>query len=269
MNFLITGATSGIGLETALLFAQKGHRVWGVSRSVIESPSEQILFHSMDVTDQVSIQGGIKKIWGESNGIDVVVHCAGFGIGGSAEDTPLEDARAQFATNYFGVLAVNNELLPLMRSRGGGRVIILGSIAGRISIPFQSHYSASKFALEAYTEALRIEGKAFGITATIIEAGDTKTPFTAHRRLTINEGSPYYEQATRSIAKMAHDEEGGYSPTNVAHAIYKVALKKNPPIRKPVGFSYSLLMLLKRILPDRLIEVIITRMYLPTRPQGQ
>jgi short-subunit dehydrogenase len=267
MNILITGATSGIGYETALIFANHGFRVWGASRSPIPSPSEHIVFKRINVTNQESVDQGIEEIWSEAlkttkKGIEVVVHCAGFGIGGSAEDTPIEDAIAQFDTNYFGVLRVNQALLPRMRTQGGGKVIILGSIAGRISIPFQSHYSATKFALEAYTEALRLEGRVFGITATIIEAGDTKTAFTAHRKLTIPKTSPYYDQAQRSIAKMAHDEEHGYSPQKVAKAIYKVSKRKNPPIRKVVGLSYALLMMLKRSLPDFVVEGIINHMYL-------
>ncbi|HPK64146.1 MAG TPA: SDR family oxidoreductase [Sphaerochaeta sp.] len=267
MNVLITGATSGIGFETALLFATNGAHVWGASRNPIASPSNRIVFRRMDVTNEESVKKSVEEIWNEAvkttgKGIDVVVHSAGYGIGGSAEDTPIDDAIAQFDTNYFGVLRVNRVLLPRMRAQGSGRVVILGSIAGRISIPFQSHYSATKFALEAYTEALRLEGGPFGLTATIIEAGDTNTAFTANRRLTIDPSSPYHDQALRSIARMARDEELGYPPTKVAKMIYKVSQMKNPPIRKPVGLSYSLLMLLKRLLPDSLAERIIKAMYM-------
>ncbi len=269
-NVLITGASSGIGLACLLLFCERGFRVWGVSRSGTSAVSlpDAARLSVLDVTDEQSVETGIRRIWDEAEretgtGIGTVIHCAGFGIGGAAEDTPIADVASQFDTNYFGVLRVDRVLLPLMRERGDSLVIVLGSIAGRISIPFQSHYSATKFAVEAYIEALRMEGKHFGIRAAIIEAGDTKTEFTARRRMAIPEGSVYRAQAVRSVARMEKDERNGYLPERVARAVLHVALKKNPPVRQAVGFSYTLLMFLKRILPDRLAEQVLSSMYLP------
>jgi short-subunit dehydrogenase len=141
--------------------------------------------------------------------------------------------------------------------------LVLGSVAGRISIPFQSHYSATKFALEAYIEALRIEAKEFGIRATIIEAGDTKTPFTAKRQIAIDEDSPYKKQGLLSIKKMELDEQNGYEPTKVAKVILSVTKRKYPPVRLAVGFSYKVLLFLKRILPDCLAEKVLALLYLP------
>jgi len=268
-NVLITGASSGIGLSCLQLFAQKGYQVWGVSRSgksLLELPSNARL-SSMDVTDDHSVETSIFQLWQEAlaitgDGFGTVIHCAGFGIAGAAEDTPLEEVYRQFETNYFGVLRVNYHLLPRMRDRGNAMVVVLGSIAGRISIPFQSHYSATKFALEAYIEALSIEGKTHGIRATIVEAGDTQTPFTAKRSMTIPEGSPYTAQAHKSVAKVEHDEQKGYPPERVAQVVYQVATAKNPPPRKVVGTAYKALMVIKRLLPDRLTSWIISRMYL-------
>lgn len=269
-NVLVTGASSGIGLACLLLFSERGYRVWGVSRSGTANqaiPSGARL-SSMDVTDDSSVSEGIQRIWMEATaqtgeGIGTVIHCAGFGIGGAAEDTPVAEAMAQFETNYFGVLRVNQALLPLMRARGASLVIVLGSIAGRISIPFQSHYSASKFAIEAYIEALRMEGRPFGIKASVVEAGDTRTGFTGMRRLAIPTDSPYSLQARRSIEKMEKDEREGYPPSTVAKAVYRVALGKRPPVRTAVGFSYKVLMILKRLLPDRVAELVVGLLYLP------
>jgi len=273
-NIFITGASSGIGLACALLFASHGYQVWGVSRSGIcaEPLPDTIHLSRMDVTDVGSVETEVTRIWHAAkqltgDGIGTVIHCAGFGIGGSAEDTPLEAVRNQFETNYFGVLQVNQCLLPRMRSRGPSLVIILGSVAGRLSIPFQSHYSSTKFALEAYVEALRMEGKPFGIQATILEAGDTKTPFTAQRQMAVPEGSPYRAMAAHAIAKMEHDEQHGYAAETVARKALQIAQKKHPPLRKPVGAGYMLLLLFKRVLPDRLAETIISRMYLSDKPQ--
>ena len=269
LNVLITGASSGIGLACLRLFSSKGYHVWAVSRSgTMEQPiSSHVHPYSMDVTKDESVTQGISHIWKEAikltnEGIGIVIHCAGYGIGGAAEDTPLEAVRAQFETNYFGVLRVNGELLPLMRSRSRSLVVLLGSIAGRISIPYQSHYSASKFALEAYTEALRMEGSLFGIRATIVEAGDTHTAFTKKRILAMPSDSPYLIEAQRAIEKMEHDEQSGYEPSTVASVVYKVANRRNPPVRIAVGLSYKMLMLLKRLLPDSLAQWVVSHMYL-------
>jgi len=271
-NVLITGATSGIGLATTLLFSEKGYNVWGVSRfAKTEVPlADNVTLVKVDVTDEKNVETAIKKIWDDAiaktkAGIGIVVHCAGFGIGGSAEETEHNIALRQFQTNYFGVLNVNRYLLKLMHTQKHSLVLILGSVAGRISIPFQSHYSATKFALEAYTEALRIEAKEFGIRATIIEAGDTKTPFTAKRQIAINEDSPYKKQALLSIKKMEEDEQSGYEPTKVAKVILSIAKRKHPPVRIAVGFSYKLLLFLKRILPDCVVEKVLALLYLPKK----
>jgi len=268
-NVCITGASSGIGLACAQLFSQQGYQVWGVSRSGTSNvplPSS-VHLSSMDVTQDDSVEAKVNCIWKEAleatgDGIGTVIHCAGFGIGGPAEDTPLESIYNQFETNYFGVVRVNRAFLPLMRSRGAGTVLVLGSIAGRLSIPYQSHYSSSKFALEAYVEALRMESSQFGIRSCIIEAGDTATAFTGRRAVVTPEASPYAQEALRAIAKMEHDEKSGYPAHTVAKKVLQVAAKRNPPVRAVVGFSYSLLMALKRVFPDRLTEWILRRMYL-------
>lgn len=267
-NILITGASSGIGLATLRLFCGHGYQVWAVSRTPLSAEDfpETVHFTSMDVTDDDSVSRKIASIWNEAtvltgDGIGTIIHCAGYGIGGAAEDTPLDAVRSQLETNYFGVLRVNAELLPLMRQRGPSMVVVLGSIAGRISIPFQSHYSASKYALEAYIEALRIEGYPHGIRASIVEAGDTRTAFTRKRVMAIPSDSPYTAEAQRAIGKMEKDEQSGYPPEKVARIVYTVATKRNPPVRSVVGTSYKLLMFAKRLLPDRFVQWILGRMY--------
>ncbi len=269
-SVLVTGGTSGIGKAVVNYFCQKGDNVWALSRSASSYKREAVNHHlvNCDVTDEQSVKSAVDQIVTEIKELSlaklsIVIHCAGYGIAGAAEDTPIADVKAQFETNYFGVLRVNRALLPYLREEKNSLIVILGSIAGRISIPFQSHYASTKFALEAYVEALRIEAKKFNIKATIVEAGDTKTSFTNNRTLTFPKGSVYLEQGKKSVDKMAHDEQSGYSPTKVAKVIYTLSLKKNPPIRVAVGFSYKLLMFLKRLLPDFVAEFIISKMYLP------
>jgi NAD(P)-dependent dehydrogenase (short-subunit alcohol dehydrogenase family) len=268
-NVLVTGATSGIGLASCQLLYEKGYQVWGVSRSgkTRRKGSEKIRFSVMDVTDEVSVKIAIKQIWAEAveetgKGISIVLHCAGMGIGGAAEDTSQLNAEKQMKTNYYGVLRVNRILFPLMRTQKRSLVLVMGSIAGRIGIPYQSHYSSSKFALEAYVEALRMEGKQFGIHATILEPGDTKTGFTTNRKMVVPRNSPYAEQAFKAVGKMEKDELDGASPRLVAKTVAKLAGRKNPPVRKVVGFGYKVLLFAKRLLPDRVVELILTKMYL-------
>ena len=216
-NILITGATSGIGLASLHLFAERGWQVWGVSRrgEIAESLPPNVHIYPLDIRDEVKVEQTIAAIESEAKsltgeGIGVILHCAGFGIAGAAEDTPLEMVYQQFETNFFGVLKVNRHLLPFMRERKASLVITMGSVGGKISLPFQSHYSSTKFAIEAYSDALRMEGRAFGLRATVVEAGDTKTPFTAQRVAAIPEGSPYSEQGIHAIEQMGKDEQGGY-----------------------------------------------------------
>lgn len=170
---LVTGAGSGLGLACAEAFAASGCHVVGVSRSCKEETRKvgagSIDTMKMDVNDDESI----RRVAETMPRVDIVVHCAGFGIAGAAEDTPIDLARAQMETNYFGVLRVNARVLPKMRAQKSGLVLLISSVAGRIGIPFQSHYSSSKFALEAYCEALRMECAPFGIRASLFEPGDT------------------------------------------------------------------------------------------------
>lgn len=257
----ITGAGSGLGRACAEFFAKAGCQVTGVSRHCAEKTetvgSGAIRTLPMDVNDEESIRRVVEAL----DRIDIVIHCAGFGIAGACEDTPIELARAQMETNYFGVLRVNAQVLPKMRAQGKGLVLIVSSIAGRIGIPFQSHYSSSKFALEAYAEALRIECAPFGIRVSLLEPGDTKTGFTGARSKELDCNSPYYEVCSRSVAKMERDEQNGKPPESVAAAALKLAGRKNPPVRVAIGAEYKALMALKRFLPDKIIERILKSMY--------
>ena len=183
---LVTGGTSGIGKATARMLAVRGWRVIAVGLGADENiPETQRLGHSELLTYEMDVTkpADITRILGALPRLDAIVHCAGFGIAGSAECTPMTLARKQFDVNYFGVLQVNEIALPLLRrtaarNRKRGRVIVVGSIGGRLGLPFQSHYSSTKAALEMYVEALRLEGRRHGITATIIEPGDLSTGFT-------------------------------------------------------------------------------------------
>ena len=261
-NILITGASSGIGLAAAKRFAQAGYTVYALSRKCGEGACGNIVNIRADVCDEASIVRARERI----GDIGVILHCAGMGIAGAAEDTPEEAVRRQFEVNYFGVLRVNRVFLPGMRARGGGLVLVISSVAGRVPLPYQSHYSATKYALDTYVESLRMESRRFGIRAALIEPGDTRTGFTAMREMAIPTSaelgdSPYRAACEGAVARMARDEQNGAPPERAAQAALKLAGKTNPPVRVTVGLPYKLIMLLRRLLPARLFESVLEKMY--------
>lgn len=267
---LVTGASSGIGKATAEYLMKKGFRVYGTSRKADNTQiiSEQgskgfITMIQMDVTSDKSVASAIEEVMAREGRIDVLVSNAGTGISGSIEDTSLDEAKYQFETNFFGSLRVIREVLPIMRKQKSGRIIAISSVAGVISIPYQAHYSASKFALEGLMEALRYEVAPFNIKVTIVEPGDTKTSFTSNRLISANsnEKSPYHERFQRSIKRMEQDEMNGASPESVAQLIYKLIIKKNPPLRTAAGFQYKAILFLKKLLPARILEFAVDKLY--------
>lgn len=262
---LVTGASSGIGRSTAEAFAKEGCIVTGISRHCEDGKEEKfgsgrIISRVCDVTDEASVKALIESL----EEIDIAVLCAGMGVAGPAEELPMALARKQMEVNYFGVLNVGQFVLPKMRKQKKGLFLVVSSIAGRVSIPMQCHYSSSKYALEAYVEAVRMEMHSFGVRASLIEPGDTKTGFTAAREgYAIKPDSPYKGIYEKSIARMAHDEQNGASPASVADVALKLSSKNNPPVRVAVGAGYKALMVLLRIFPDSLVEKILMSIYLP------
>lgn len=263
---LVTGASSGIGLETTRLFAQNGFVVYAASRHPLdvsslgldEATSKNIIPIEMDVTQPSSID----KASGLITDLGIIVHCAGFGISGSAEKTPLERARAQMETNYFGVLNVNRVFLPLLRKNPRSLVLVTSSVAGVVPIPYQSHYSSSKYALEAYAQALRMEASPFGVKVCLVEPGDTKTGFTKARTSDEPQDSPYYGRCLSAVEHMARDEQKGKPAKSVADVFIKMAYRKNPPVKCSVGLDYKALALLAKILPSRTIVWLVSRIYI-------
>ncbi|MBR2389977.1 MAG: SDR family NAD(P)-dependent oxidoreductase [Mogibacterium sp.] len=267
-NVFVTGASSGIGKACALMFAKNGCNVTGVSRNTEEKTEHfagggKLTLRKLDVTDENATREFIEKL----PQVDIAVLCAGMGVAGPAETAPSELTRKQMEVNYFGTLNAAQPCLSGMRARGNGLLIIIGSIAGRVSIPMQSQYSASKYALEAFTDAVRMEMKQYGVKACIIEPGDTKTGFTAARETQEISGSAagsgYGNVLEKSVAKMASDEQNGRSPDSVAKVALALAARKNPPARVPVGLDYKALMMLLRVMPDRCKEFILSKLYLP------
>ncbi len=258
---LITGASSGIGLATAKRLHARGAHVWGASRRVIEG---EIPWLAMDVTDDAAVHAGVQTVAEKAGRIDALITCAGYGIAGAIEDTSSAEAEAQFATNFFGTFRAVRAVLPVMRAQRSGRIVLVGSIAGRIAVPFQGFYSASKFALEGFAESLRMEVKPFGIDVSLIEPGDFKTDFTAARVRVAGAraASPYHAACARALHQMEHDERNGPDPAIVADLILALLDARRPPLRVRVGglvqrFAVSL----KAILPAASFEKLIMGNY--------
>ena len=263
-NVFVTGASSGIGRACAVMFARNGCDVTGVSRNTEEKTEHfagggSLTLRKLDVTDEEATRKFIEEL----PQVDIAVLCAGMGVAGPAETAPSGLTRKQMEVNYFGTLNAAQPCLTRMRARGNGLLIIIGSIAGRVSIPMQSQYSASKYALEAFTDAVRMEMKQYGVRACIIEPGDTKTGFTAARETQDVSSAGYGSILEKSVAKMAADEQNGRSPDSVAKVALALAARKNPPARVPVGLDYKALMVLLRVMPDRGKEFILRKLYLP------
>ena len=260
---LVTGASSGIGLSCAALFAQRGYRVYGASRSAV-SISDGVVPLRMDVTQDDSVQTACHSLLTREGRLDILINSAGMGIAGAVEDTSPEEAHAQFDVNLFGVLRVCRAVLPVMRQQRSGCIVNIGSIGGVIAIPYQGLYSASKFALEGLTECLRMEVKSFGIRVVLVEPGDHRTGFTKNRRLTAGstENVIYQTAFTRAIRRMANDEQAGPAPDRVAELVYDVTQRRNPRLRYTAGSRVQRAAVwLKRLAPNALVERIITAYY--------
>lgn len=215
----------------------------------------------MDVDDDGSVAAGVDAVLGSNGRIDAVLTCAGWGLAGPVETTPLEDARAQVETNFWGTVRVVAAVLPAMRRRGRGRIVLMGSIAGQVGVPFQAFYCASKFALEGYGESLAYEVAPHGIDVTLVEPGNITTGFTAARRHLETAADPSYgADATSAIAKMEHDERDGAPAQRVAEAVERVLGAGRPPRRVTVGKpGERLAPMVKRLLPNRAFEPLARR----------
>jgi NAD(P)-dependent dehydrogenase (short-subunit alcohol dehydrogenase family) len=264
---LITGASSGIGQACASHLHRRGYRVYGTSR---RAPPEPVVDPAgffmlrMDVDSDESVETAVRLIVEREGRIDVAVNNAGFAVAGAIEETSTQEAKMQLETNFFGTLRVCRAVLPIMREQGGGYIVNVSSAAGRISVPFQALYSASKFAVEALTEALRMEVEPFGIRVAMIEPGDLQTGLTASRRLAAAaaDQSAYAQGRSAALAVAETDETSGPSPDKVAPLLERIINSRSPRLRYTVGALYERIALgLKRFFPARVFEWGLMKYY--------
>ena len=204
-NAHIVGTSCGIGLATVKRFNNDLNlRIYAASRTCSEELLRSFRFIRTDVTSNASVNNLCEEVLRDCNKLDILIHAAGNAVAGPIEDTSIEEAQAQFDTNFWGVVRVTSGLLPSMRRSGGGLIIVIGSMAGMIPLPFQAYYSASKFALEDYCESLAFEVAPYGIRVCLIQPGDIKTDFTANGTMArrFSHDSPYGEVPKRRGAKL-------------------------------------------------------------------
>jgi NAD(P)-dependent dehydrogenase (short-subunit alcohol dehydrogenase family) len=208
----------------------------------------------MDVDNDESVRVGVASAVATHGRVDALVAAAGWGLAGPVEMTSLAEARAQVETLFWGGVRVTHELLPHLRENGGGRLVFLSSIGGLIAIPFQAYYSAAKFALEGWAEAMAYEVAPYDIKVTLIEPGNFKTDFTASRRKAA--GGVYDLAYTHAVDMMEHDEQHGAAPAAVAAVVSKQLRATNPRRRVSVGkFDERFGLVAKRLLPHRFFEL--------------
>jgi NAD(P)-dependent dehydrogenase (short-subunit alcohol dehydrogenase family) len=264
---LVTGASAGIGLDTARLLQEKGFAVYAVARR-LEPMAElaELGVHTfeMDVTDEGSVTTGIDRILDETGRIDVLVNNAGYGSYGAVEDVALDEARRQFEVNVFGLARLIQLVVPNMRTRGSGRIINISSIGGKIYEPLGGWYHATKFAVEGLSDSLRIELCPFGIDVVIIEPGPILTEWNAIARenLVRTSAGGAYEQRALAMSRFlqaADSPRRGSKPIVVARKIVKAATTARPSARYPVGRGAGTIVRARKVLPDSMMDAVISR----------
>jgi NAD(P)-dependent dehydrogenase (short-subunit alcohol dehydrogenase family) len=251
---LVTGASSGIGEAIAGRLADAGFRVFGACR---RQPAGDIEHVAIDVNDDESVRSGVASVLATAGRIDVLVNNAGYLCAGAVEEIPVAEAKAQFETNYFGVVRATLAVLPTMRERGNGHIITVSSLAGLVPVPFWGHYNASKFAVEGLMETLRHEVRPFGIQVALVEPGSIKTPFYA------NPHAPGMDAYTgpreNAFAVMADYERKAPGPDVVARAVTALATARRPPLHTHVTKEARRFTLLKWMLPAGAFESGVRR----------
>jgi NAD(P)-dependent dehydrogenase (short-subunit alcohol dehydrogenase family) len=253
---LVTGASAGLGRACADRLAAAGWAVTGASRRGTAGQADTGWTGLvMDVDDDASVLSGVAGLQ-RQRPVDALVAAAGWGVAGAAEDTSIAEAKAQFETNFWGCVRVVQAVLPQMRARRSGRIVLLSSIGGVIGIPFQAYYSASKFALEGFAEALAYEVSPFGISVTLVQPGNFATDFTASRKMAAASAQSDYAAATaKAVAAMERDERNGAPPADVAAVVQRVLEARRPPRRVSVGkYGERAGLMAKRLLPFRIFE---------------
>jgi len=260
---LITGASAGMGKETAKLLATRGYTVYGAARRAdkmkdLETAGVKII--AMDVTDDDAMTKSINKIIEEEGSIDILINNAGFGSYGALEDVPMNDARYQLEVNVFGAARLMQLVLPAMRRKRWGKIINISSIGGKFATPLGGWYHASKFALEALSDALRNEVKPFGVDVVVIEPGGVKSEWAgiAYDNLVKNsQGSAYQDMIDKFSAYMKTAIAKNAEPEVITRLILEAIEARQPRIRYVGGYMAKPAIIARKLLSDRMFDRMI------------
>lgn len=265
---LITGASSGIGFDAAQMLARQGHRIYAAARrTALMEPLKELGVHviGMDVTDEASMVQGVEAVIQAEGRIDVLVNNAGYGYLGAIETVSMEEARRQLEVNVFGLARLTQLVLPYMRKQGSGRIVNTSSIAGKMVIYMGGWYNVTKFSVEAFSDALRMEMKPFGIDVVMIEPGAIKTdwgPIAARHLKESSAGTAYEEVGTQWASNIAWFYKTNMlsKPSVVAKAISRAVNKRHPKTRYRTGRFSHVGVFFNAIMPDRWWDAIMRKL---------
>ena len=265
---VVTGSSSGIGFETALALAREGYHTYATMRDtkkgnqiteIAKKENLKLEVIELDVDKDKTVQDAINKIMKEKNRIDVLVNNAGYTLFGCLEDLSMDDLKAQFETNFFGVVRVSQAVIPVMRKQKSGIIVNVSSVAGRIGFPVSPAYISSKFALEGLSESMRYELSPFGINIIIIEPGVIKTNFMSSVKKFMKPDSVYKDITNKVIAGITMMAEMGTPAQEVARTIIKAIKSENPLPRYTVGNDAAMFLEAKKTKTDLEFENYIKK----------
>ena len=270
---IVTGSSSGIGYETALVLARNGFRTYATMRNLEKARAisdvakrEKLLLHTikLDVADEKSVNDAIKTIKSDAGRIDVLVNNAGYGLTGSLEDLSMSEIKAQYETNVFGLIRVTQAVLPTMREQKSGIIVNISSIGGKMALPLSSPYIGTKFAVEGLSESIAYDLEPFGIKVVIIEPGAIKTNFdtgmvVAQKNQTPS--SPYYKSMQKLQSSINSVFKNGTPPAKVAEVILNAITTPNPNLRYTVGEDAALLAQKRKDLPDSEFQKLVLEFF--------
>jgi NAD(P)-dependent dehydrogenase (short-subunit alcohol dehydrogenase family) len=252
---LVTGASTGIGRAIAERLARDGIEVCGTSRKGhgADAAPSGVRMVTLDVNSDQSVRECVEGVWAQRGRIDILVNNAGHLVSGAVEEVPIDQAKAQFDTNFFGAVRMIQAVVPKMRGQAGGLIVNITSLAGLVPLPFWGFYDASKFALEALTEALREELRPFGVRVCAVEPGSIKTPFYAadQKAPSMKE---YAARRARFDKSMRQYEEKAPGPEVVAEKVARIVHSRSPALRNPVTREATLFPLLRTWFPRSWFE---------------
>jgi NAD(P)-dependent dehydrogenase (short-subunit alcohol dehydrogenase family) len=274
---LITGCSTGIGRATAERLAARGWNVYATARrldSIDSLRASGCKLLPLDVCDEASMQAAVAAVQQAEGAVGVLINNAGYGQDGPIEEVPLDDVRRQFETNVFGLVRLTQLVLPGMRGRRQGRVVNVSSMGGRLVFPGGGFYHATKFAVEAISDALRFEVRPFGIKVIVVQPGPIKTQFEdtslgSMRGAHDGDASPYAEFNAGVAARVRSTYAGNMAagPDAVARVIERAIASKRPRSRYPVTAAARMLLTARRVLPDQAWDAVLRVQFPPPKPQ--